>query len=375
MRSIFDSTDAFEEWMRKRTDVSGRMLKKKHRKMATGPFPFLRATFYRWVEQWPVVCPRLAGRDEGVLLAVGDLHVENFGVWQDSRTRLVWGINDFDDACELPFTSDLVRLATSVLLAASAANIKTSAPAVCALILEGYRANLREGGQPILIDKKQQPELVALTKHTQEAPVAFWKDKLNEDDNPVIDQGELPKGLEDMFRASFQPRARLTFLEQRSPGGLGSLGRRRFTAVARLAKGQREGREAKALVPSASYWLNGQNQMPSQTATLLQHAIRIPDPRFQVHDRWLIRQLAPDIAKIEMPKHDRDKRLALAPALLKLMGHETANIHVGTRSPKELERLLDGLNRDPQWFANATERMEACTRKDQAEWASRNQDT
>jgi len=371
MRNIFESTDAFEEWMQKRTDVSSRMIKKKHRKMSAGVFPFLRATFYRWVEQWREICPRLASRDEDVLLAIGDLHVENFGVWQDSRMRQVWGINDLDDACELPFTSDLVRLATSALLAASAANVKTSAAVVCPLILEGYRANLRGGGQPILVEKKKQPALVKLTRHTQEDPVTFWKDKLDREDNPVVDERDLPRGLEDMFRASFQPRAKLTFLEQRSPGGLGSLGRRRFTAVARTANGDREGREAKALVPSALYWLNGQNRMPSQTATLLQHAIRIPDPNFQVHDRWLIRRLGPDIAKIEMPKDDRDKRLVLAPALLQLMGHETANIHLGTRTPEELEQRLSSLDRDPQWFSSATERMDACTRGDHAEWASR----
>jgi len=63
MRSILESTCAFEAWMRKRTDVSGKLLKSKHRKMGAGAFPFLRATFYRWVEQWPEVCPRLAGRD------------------------------------------------------------------------------------------------------------------------------------------------------------------------------------------------------------------------------------------------------------------------------------------------------------------------
>jgi hypothetical protein len=34
MRSIFESTRAFEAWMRKRTDVSKRLLKNKHRKMA-----------------------------------------------------------------------------------------------------------------------------------------------------------------------------------------------------------------------------------------------------------------------------------------------------------------------------------------------------
>ena len=71
--------------------------------------------------------PETASRDQDVLLAVGDLHVENFGVWRDSRQRLVWGVNDFDDACELPFTSDLVRLATSAMLAASAAKIEVTA--------------------------------------------------------------------------------------------------------------------------------------------------------------------------------------------------------------------------------------------------------
>ena len=83
--------------------------------------------------------PAVARRDEDVLLAVGDLHVENFGVWRDSHQRLVWGVNDFDDACELPFTSDLVRLATSAMLAASVARVDVSARGICALFLEGYR--------------------------------------------------------------------------------------------------------------------------------------------------------------------------------------------------------------------------------------------
>ena len=369
MRSIVESTRAFEVWMRKRTDLSEGLLKNKHRKMGAGAFPFLRATFYRWVERWPKVCPWLAERDEDVLLAVGDLHVENFGVWLDSRKRLVWGINDFDEACELSFTSDLVRLAASVLLAAEAANVNASANGVCALLLEGYRAGLRAEGEPILLSVGKYPELVKLTRGTQEDPKTFWKKKLDPNDNPRIVAAELPKGLEDMFRASFRRDANLAFLEQRSPGGLGSLGRRRFTAVETPKNGVRDAREAKALVPSALYWWAGQKHMPSQTATLLQHAIRDPDPHFQVHDDWLVRELAPDIAKIEMPENDRDKRLALAPALLRLMGQETANVHLGSRSRNALEKLLNGLDHDELWFPTATERMAACTRKDHAEWA------
>jgi Uncharacterized protein conserved in bacteria (DUF2252) len=374
MRSIFKSTGAFESWMRKRTNVSERLLKSKHRKMAAGAFPFLRATFYRWVEQWPAVCPRLAERDQDVLLAVGDLHVENFGVWRDSRQRLVWGVNDFDDACELPFTSDLVRLAASALLAAEAAELDVPASRVCAPLLEGYRAGLRTEGQPIVLSEGRHPALVTLTKGTRENPRTFWRKKLDPNDNPRIDVSELPDGLEEMFRASFRPRADLTFYAQRSPGGLGSLGRRRFTAVETPKNGVRDAREAKALVPSALYWYQGRDQMPSQTATLLQHAFRVPDPHFQVHDEWLVRQFAPDIAKIDMPENPRDKRLALAPALLRLMGQETANIHLGSRSRDALEKLLNGLGRDALWFPAATERMTNCTRNDHAEWAARYED-
>ena len=374
MRTILESTRAFEAWMRKRTDISGRLLKSKHRKMAAGPFPFLRATFYRWVERWPKVCPRLAERDDDVLLVVGDLHVENFGVWRDSRNRLVWGVNDFDDACELPFTSDLVRLAASALLAAAAADVEVSATWVCARLLEGYRAGLRTGGQPILLSDARHAALIVLTRNTQEDPKTFWKKKLDPDDNPRIKAADLPRGLEDMFRASFPPGADPSFRAQRSPGGLGSLGRRRFTAVEKPKSGVRNAREAKALVPSALYWWAGRDDMPSQTATLLQHAIRDPDPHFQVHDAWMVRQFAPDIAKIDMPENDRDKRLALAPALLRLMGRETANIHLGSRSRDDLEKLLKRLGRDERWFSTATEEMAACTRKDHAAWAKHYQD-
>ena len=369
MRSIVQSTDAFEAWMRKRTDVSGRLIRNKHRKMAAGPFAFLRATFYRWIERWPKVCPRLAERDDDVLLGVGDLHVENFGVWRDSRERLVWGVNDFDEACEQPFTSDLVRLGASILLAADAAQVATSAKAVCTLLLQGYRAGLRTGGEPILIAKGGSTALEKLTRDTHEDPQTFWKKKLDRDDNPKIAAADLPKGLEAMFRASFRPGANPAFRQQRSPGGLGSLGRRRFTAVVKSADGSRDAREAKALVPSALYWWTGQDAMPSQTATLLQHAIRVPDPHFQVHDHWLVRQLAPDVAKIEMPENERDKRLALAPALLQLMGRETANVHLGSRNPDALGKLLDALNRDAHWFATATDAMIAATREDHAAWA------
>src|SRR5207248_373594 len=95
-------------------------LEYKHERMADpdNPFPFFRGTYYRWVQHWPDVCPELA--DAPRVLAVGDLHVENYGTWRDADGRLAWGVNDFDEADELPYTNDLVRLAASARFAKKA---------------------------------------------------------------------------------------------------------------------------------------------------------------------------------------------------------------------------------------------------------------
>ena len=71
-----------------------------------------------------------------------------------------------------------------------------------------------------------------------------------------------------------------------------------------------------------------------------------------------------------MPQ-ERDKRLGLAPDLLRLMGRETANIHLGSRTSEDLADRLRSLDEHDAWFPAATERMVACTRRDHAKWVKR----
>jgi len=97
---------------------------------------FLRATFYRWMQVWPEVCGELA--EAPPVLAVGDVHVENFGTWRDQEGRLIWGINDFDEAYTLPYTHDLVRLAVSATLAFEADHLGMKLKDACDAILTGY---------------------------------------------------------------------------------------------------------------------------------------------------------------------------------------------------------------------------------------------
>jgi uncharacterized protein DUF2252 len=366
--NIVDSTADYERWLHKMTDVQRSAIAHKHDEMRKGPFPLLRATFYRWVEHWQALCPELDSRDQDVFLSVGDLHLENFGIWLDSRQRLVWGINDFDEACELPFTSDLVRLAVSIALAAETIKIQAPFREICQRVLGGYREGVEAEGRPILVESGGYPELKQFAAAIK-SPRKFWKKHLNREDNPRIGSADLPSRLEDVVRASLPRKARPTYRKERKPSGLGSLGRRRFTAVVGNRK-TRDMREAKALVPSALYWWEDRPRMLSQTGTLLQRAIRDPDPHLQVHDKWLVRRIGPDALKIDLPASQADQRLALAPMLLRLMGFETANVHLGSRSPADLVHSLDGVAREvgSRWLEEATEKMVRAVYKDHRAW-------
>src|SRR5437762_3406358 len=101
--NIVESSAAYEAWLRKelrRAFSRDRLVRlvepdldEKHLKMCK-PKRFLRATYWRWAEGILVICPQLAKAP--AVLAVGDIHVENFGTWRDHEGRLIWGVNDFD---------------------------------------------------------------------------------------------------------------------------------------------------------------------------------------------------------------------------------------------------------------------------------------
>ena len=176
--NIVDSTSDYEGWLGEMADVQRSAIARKHNEMRKGPFPLFRATFYRWIKHWEVLCPELEFRDQDVLLSVGDLHVENFGFWLDSRQRLVWGMNDFDEACELSFTSDLVRLAASIAIAAETGRIQAPLREICHRVLAGYREGVEVEGKPILVEEGGHPELKQLAAAIR-SPSKFWRKHLN----------------------------------------------------------------------------------------------------------------------------------------------------------------------------------------------------
>src|SRR6476469_2716447 len=135
--SFRKDNDAYEAWLARHCDVVKKDVRHKHKRMTESPFIFLRATYLRWAKKIGTWCPELM--DAPKTLSVGDLHLENFGTWRDEDGRLVWGVNDFDEAAEMPFAIDLVRLAASALLAT---DLDTSNQAVARELLDGYDEGL-----------------------------------------------------------------------------------------------------------------------------------------------------------------------------------------------------------------------------------------
>jgi uncharacterized protein (DUF2252 family) len=92
-------------------------------------------------------------RFQPAVLAVGDLHVENFGTWRDNEGRLIWGINDFDEAFPLPYTHDLVRLAAAAIVAISENQLTFKSKEACEAILTGYMKGLESAGRPFVLEE------------------------------------------------------------------------------------------------------------------------------------------------------------------------------------------------------------------------------
>ncbi len=354
--NIVKSTRRYEAWMRSHTRLVPADLHLKHQHMAEAPFLFLRATFYRWMQTWPVVCPELAKAPR--VLGVGDLHVENFGTWRDIEGRLVWGVNDFDEAAELPFTVDLVRLATSALLAIQAGHLSLTARAACSGILEGYRKSLSARGRPLVLEEDHK-WLRDIALGELRDPVRFWQ-KL-ESLRQV--RGEVPSDAREALERVLPERG-LKYRVVHRVAGLGSLGCMRFVAIADCHGGN-VAREAKAVVPSSVHWVHeADGPLECEYQTIINRAVRSPDPFVQLRKRWIVRRLSPHCCRIELsvlPRGREEIRLLWA------MGWETANIHLG--SPAARKQVLQHLDRmNEKWLSSAARDMAKVVVEDWREW-------
>ena len=352
--SIQQATRQYEAWLAGQLRIVQSDLSVKHELMAEDAFSFLRATFYRWAQIFPALCPDLAAGP--TVLAIGDLHVENYGTWRDAEGRLVWGINDFDEAFPLPYPLDLVRLATSAWLAIEVRHLAFDPVNACSAILKGYLKALENGGEPYVLAEKHPWLRAAVTSRLRDH-TRYWE-KFTALPTVKKTSPEVKLMLQQVM-----PEKGLDFRIAHRRAGLGSLGRERFTALAHW-RGSLLAREAKALLPSACTWASGATDAQIYYPQILGGSVRAPDPFLMMHGTWVVRRLSPYCSRIELSQLPREHDIE---KLLRAMGRELANVHLGT--PRAVPAVLRDLaRRKTKWLRQAAEVMVKSTRADWQAW-------
>jgi uncharacterized protein (DUF2252 family) len=343
------STESYLEWIGGYCKLDQKGLEKKQKKMRENAFAFLRGTFYRWPVGFREIDDPI--RNAPTILCVGDCHLENFGTWRDPEGRLIWGINDFDEAARLPFTSDLVRLATSARLAAEQLNVSLSADHAVDAILEGYENHVRFGPLPFVLEDRH-PWLRDLAVASGADALEEWQ-TLTEKEIPASDVDRGARALLEsaLPTGSSNPR----FGRRRS--GLGSLGRPKYIAVAELSGGL-VAREAKAAAPSAVHHAAKIDDPLAEYREIERTACRVRDPFLRLEDGWVIRRLSPEARKIELVDLAGISDLR---HFLHATGRELANVHIGVLGSQEpLTTVLKAL--PAPWLRNASDLMSTFVR-------------
>jgi Uncharacterized protein conserved in bacteria (DUF2252) len=353
--NIVKATQLYEDWVKGLISIVQADLDAKHQMMAADEFAFLRATFYRWTQTFPELCPESAKAP--VVNSIGDLHVEQYSTWRDIEARLILGIADFDEAYKLPYTFDLVRLATSACKAVEQGDLGITRTKACEAILQGYSDSITAGGKPIVLEE-ENPELRAMAIARLAVPTHFW--------HKLDGQLEAVKSLPPSAATAIEtllPEPKPTYNSSSRRAGVGSLGRQRFVVIGTY-HGARIAREAKALLPSACAWAHNDKNPTSMLQVVLDASVRSPDPYLKTHGKWVIRRLSPSCSRMELSALPKVRDEA---ALLYAMGFEAANVHLGTKTAAAaIQRDL--IKRSDGWLRKAVNIMSEAVCQDFKEW-------
>lgn len=118
------------------------MLRRKFALLRADPYAFYRGTCHLFYETLPRHSVLATAPP---VLACGDLHLENFGVYKGDNRLAYFDLSDFDEATLAPFTLDLLRFVGSIHVAAHLRLSLRQAEALGELFIDCYRNWILDG--------------------------------------------------------------------------------------------------------------------------------------------------------------------------------------------------------------------------------------
>lgn len=118
-------------------------LKMKYQRMRSSAFAFLRGTAHLFYDRWAT---NEVVKSAPLAWICGDLHLENFGSYKGNNRLAYFDLNDFDEAALAPASWDLIRMLTSLRLAAEGLSISQGdIHSLCSMFLNSYTSALEFG--------------------------------------------------------------------------------------------------------------------------------------------------------------------------------------------------------------------------------------
>jgi uncharacterized protein (DUF2252 family) len=155
-RDVWQSIQAFNR------DRIEKILPLKYAKLRKSAFAFFRGTCHLFYQDLP---QQLITTSAPTVWICGDLHLENFGTYKGDDRQIYFGVNDFDEGVLAPCTWDVLRLLTSIFLAADILNIDLSDAKILArTYLSHYVNTLRLGNAETIVETNADGLVKSLIK-------------------------------------------------------------------------------------------------------------------------------------------------------------------------------------------------------------------
>ena len=307
--------DVFDRIMAYNAGRESERLQMKLAAMQTNPFTFLRGTCHLFYEDWYTSLNQFKSPYAWIC---GDCHLENFGTYKGDNGLVYFDLNDFDECALAPCLWELIRLLTSLILAAKTLKLNQSQTNTMLNEMLTRYAQTLATGKPKWVERKTAKGMVKrlltdLNGRTQKDFLASrteWRGgklALVVDGKRALKLGKNKKEEAlDLFKTCMQVSNQNDFYYPldiaRRVAGTGSLGIERYVVLITGDKGKRrlidmKKTGASALSPYLSAKQTKWHNEAYRVATIQSHSQAMPPALLKPADystnAYLIKELQP----------------------------------------------------------------------------------
>lgn len=157
----------FDEFDIQCMDLSEEQRLEKYSKMLESPFRFFRGSAYLFYYDMTKATSIFHTDDERPTWIQGDLHMDNFGAFQNESGDIVYDVNDFDEGYVGSYFYDVLRMSVSIAIYLEEQGLKKSAQEMAIHhFLRGYINQLKRFQR-----KQDDPLTLTFTKNNTKGPI------------------------------------------------------------------------------------------------------------------------------------------------------------------------------------------------------------